>query len=86
MGKTPCKCCLTGLVLSGRCKAQLVEGSGNGYLRTACDYGQLNPVRAGLGPGGPVAGLPLDPLWPVFVGPRASAAQTDALQIELEMQ
>jgi putative transposase len=26
----------------------VVEGSGNGYLRTACDYVHLNPVRAGL--------------------------------------
>ena len=39
---------LIGHVLSGRYKAQLVEGSGNGYLRTACDYAHLNPVRAGL--------------------------------------
>jgi REP element-mobilizing transposase RayT len=37
---------LFGHVLSGRYKAQLVEGSGNGYLRTACDYVHLNPVRA----------------------------------------
>lgn len=39
---------LIGHVLSGRYKAQLVEGSSNGYLRTACDYVHLNPVRAGL--------------------------------------
>jgi len=39
---------LTGHVLSGRYKAQLVEGSGNGYLRTVCDYVHLNPIRAGL--------------------------------------
>jgi putative transposase len=39
---------LAGHVLSGRYKAQLVEGSGNGYLRTASDYVHLNPVRAGL--------------------------------------
>ena len=39
---------LIGHVLSGRYKAQLVEGSGNGYLRTACDYVHLNPVRATL--------------------------------------
>ena len=39
---------LTGHVLSGRYKAQIVEGSGNGYLRTACDYVHLNPVRAAL--------------------------------------
>ena len=39
---------LFGHVFSGRYKAQLVEGSGNGYLRTACDYVHLNPARAGL--------------------------------------
>ena len=39
---------LFGHVFSGRYKAQLVEGSRNGYLRTACDYVHLNPVRAGL--------------------------------------
>ena len=39
---------LIGHVLSGRYKARLVEGSGNGYLRSACDYVHLNPVRAGL--------------------------------------
>jgi hypothetical protein len=39
---------LIGHVLSGRYKAQRVEGSGNGYLRTACDYVHLNPARAGL--------------------------------------
>src|SRR5947209_13694518 len=37
---------LIGHVLSGRYKAQLVEGSDNGYLRMACDYVHLNPVRA----------------------------------------
>src|SRR5512140_2269007 len=39
---------LTGHVLSGRYKAQLVQRSRNGYLRTACDYVHLNPVRAQL--------------------------------------
>lgn len=39
---------LFGHVLSGRYKAQWVESSGNGYLRTACDYVHLNPVRAGM--------------------------------------
>jgi REP element-mobilizing transposase RayT len=39
---------LIGHVLSGRYRAQVVEGSGNGYLRTACDYVHLNPVRAHL--------------------------------------
>ena len=39
---------LFGHVFSGRYKALLVEGSGNGYLKTACDYVHLNPVRARL--------------------------------------
>jgi hypothetical protein len=39
---------LFGHVSSGRYKAQLVEGSGNGYLRTACDYVYLNPARSGI--------------------------------------
>src|SRR5690606_3208423 len=29
-------------------KALVVDGSGNGYLKTACDYVHLNPVRAKL--------------------------------------
>ena len=37
-----------GHVFSGRYKAVIVDGSGNGYLRTACDYVHLNPVRAKL--------------------------------------
>lgn len=38
---------LSGHVFSGRFKALLVE-PGGGYLKTACDYVHLNPVRAGL--------------------------------------
>ncbi len=39
---------LTGHVLSGRYKDQIIDGSGNGYLRNACDYVHLNPIRAKL--------------------------------------
>jgi putative transposase len=39
---------LFGHVFSGRYKAQLIQADGSGYLRTACDYVHLNPVRAGL--------------------------------------
>ncbi len=39
---------LFGHVFSGRYKALLVDGSGTGYLKTACDYVHLNPVRANL--------------------------------------
>ncbi len=39
---------LFGHVFSGRYKALIVDGSGNGYLKTVCDYVHLNPVRAHL--------------------------------------
>jgi len=39
---------LFGHLFSGRYKSLIVDGSGNGYLRTACDYVHLNPVRAKL--------------------------------------
>src|SRR5689334_4888288 len=35
-----------GHLFSGRYKSLIVEGGGNGYLRTVCDYVHLNPVRA----------------------------------------
>src|SRR6266446_6275235 len=37
-----------GHLFSGRYKALMVEGNGNGYLKTVCDYVHLNPARAGL--------------------------------------
>src|SRR2546422_6417108 len=39
---------LVGHLFSGRYKSLIVDGSGNGYLRTVCDYVHLNPVRAKL--------------------------------------
>src|ERR1035441_2812813 len=33
-------------LFSGRYKALMVDGSGNGYLKTVCDYVHLNPARA----------------------------------------
>ena len=39
---------LFGHLFSGRYKSLLVDGSGDGYLRTVCDYVHLNPVRAQL--------------------------------------
>jgi len=35
-------------LFSGRYKALVVDGSGNGYLKTVCDYVHLNPARAHL--------------------------------------
>jgi putative transposase len=37
-----------GHLFSGRYKALIVDGSGNGYLRTLCDYVHLNAQRAKL--------------------------------------
>jgi REP element-mobilizing transposase RayT len=37
-----------GHLFSGRYKALVVDGSGNGYLKTVCDYVHLNPARAKL--------------------------------------
>src|SRR5438034_1161936 len=39
---------LLGHLFSGRYKALIVEGSGNGYLKAVCDYVHLNPARAKL--------------------------------------
>jgi len=39
---------LFGHLFSGRYKSLIVDGSGNGYLRTVCDYVHLNPVRANM--------------------------------------
>jgi REP element-mobilizing transposase RayT len=39
---------LFGHLFSGRYKSLIVDGSGNGYLRTVGDYVHLNPVRAHL--------------------------------------
>src|SRR5579871_5558457 len=48
---------LTGHLFSGRYKSLIVDGSGNGYLRTVGDYVHLNPVRAKLlEPAQPLAG------------------------------
>ncbi len=37
-----------GHLFSGRYKALVVDGSGQGYLKSVCDYVHLNPVRAHL--------------------------------------
>jgi putative transposase len=39
---------LSGHLFGGRYKALVVDGATPGYLKTACDYVHLNPVRAGL--------------------------------------
>jgi REP element-mobilizing transposase RayT len=39
---------LFGHLFSGRYKSLIVDGSGDGYLQTVCEYVHLNPVRAKL--------------------------------------
>ena len=39
---------LFGHLFSGRYKALVVDGSGDGYLKSVCDYVHLNPARARL--------------------------------------
>ncbi len=39
---------LFGHLFSGRYKSMLVDGSGNGYLKSVCDYVHLNPAWAKL--------------------------------------
>jgi len=49
-----------GHLFSGRYKSLIVDGSGNGYLRTVCDYVHLNPARANL--------LKKTAPWRIFAG------------------
>ena len=50
---------LFGHLFSGRFKSLIVDGSGNGYLKSLCDYVHLNPVRARmLAPGQPLRLFP----------------------------
>ena len=41
---------VSGHLFSGRYKSLIVDERGGGYLKTACDYVHLNPIRAGLVP------------------------------------
>ena len=58
---------LCGHLFAGRYKALIVDGSGNGYLKTVCDYVHLNPVRAGLVlPRQPIQRFPWSS-WPAYL-------------------
>ena len=60
---------LFGHLFSGRYKALIVDGSGNGYLRTVCDYVHLNPARAHLlQPEQKLADFPWSS-WPEYLKP-----------------
>jgi REP element-mobilizing transposase RayT len=73
---------LCGHLFSGRYKALIVDGSGNGYLKTVCDYVHLNPARAKLvGPEEPLRSY-LWSSWPEYLkspGKRWSWLRVDRL-------
>lgn len=58
---------ISGHLFSGRYKALPVDGGGNGYLKTVCDYVHLNPARARMLP--PAEGLRAYrwSSWPVYL-------------------
>jgi REP element-mobilizing transposase RayT len=61
-----------GHLFSGRYKALMVEGSGNGYLKAVGDYVHLNPVRAGLlRPEQPLQDYPWSS-YPLYLKPAES--------------
>ena len=66
---------LFGHLFSGRYKALIVDGSGNGYLKTVCDYVHLNPARAQVADAGTaVAGVSVEQLAGVFEGAGQAVA------------
>ena len=80
---------LFGHLFSGRYKALVVEGSGNGYLKTVCDYVHLNPVRAKMLP--PEAALRQYEWssWPEYLkrpGKRWPWLRVDAMLGEYQIQ
>src|ERR1035437_4592239 len=79
---------LFGHLFSGRYKSLIVDGSGNGYLRTVCDYVHLNPVRANLlRPDQPLKDFAWSS-WPEFLKPpeqRLAWLRADRLLGELRI-
>ena len=71
-----------GHLFSGRYKALVVDGSGDGYLKTVCDYVHLNPARARLlAPGQPLADFSWSsyPLYLAAPGKRPEWLRVDRL-------
>jgi REP element-mobilizing transposase RayT len=79
----------SGHLFSGRYKALIVDGSGDGYLKTVCDYVHLNPVRAKLlKREQPVQAYPWSS-WPEYLKPpkrRFPWLRLDRLQGEYDVQ
>jgi len=71
---------LFGHLFSGRYKSLIVDGSGNGYLRTVCDYVHLNPARAQLlSPEQPVRAYRWSS-WPEYL--KAPGKRPDWLRVD----
>jgi REP element-mobilizing transposase RayT len=69
-----------GHLFSGRYKALAVDGSGDGYLKTACDYVHLNPARAQLlGPEQPLSDFAWSS-YPLYLG--APRQRPDWLRVD----
>ena len=65
---------LFGHLFSGRYKSLIIDERGGGYLRTACDYVHLNPVRAGLvSPGQPLSAYEWSS-YPLYLRPARRPA------------
>lgn len=62
---------LVGHLFSGRYKALVVDGSGNGYLKAVCDYVHLNPVRAKVVRPGQLLREYAWSSWPEYLKPPA---------------
>ena len=78
-----------GHLFSGRYKSLIVDGGGDGYLRTVCEYVHLNPVRARLiGPQEPLQtfGWSSYPGYLQRAGKRPSWLRVDRLLGELGIQ
>lgn len=71
---------LFGHLFSGRYKSLMVDGSGNGYLKTVCDYVHLNPARAGLvGPRTPLSRFVWSS-WPEYL--KAASKRPKWLRVD----
>ncbi|MGE3310721.1 MAG: transposase [Limisphaerales bacterium] len=70
----------SGHLFAGRYKSLVVDGSGNGYLKTVCDYVHLNPSRAGLlGSKDPLRSYAWSS-WPSYL--QAPSKRPDWLRVE----
>ncbi len=71
---------LFGHLFSGRYKSLVVDGSGDGYLKTVCDYVHLNPVRARLlAPAEPLQTYPWSS-YPLYL--QAPARRPEWLRVD----